>query len=70
VFLTTTHFHAEHGFGAQVFKGEATIICNRPQRNELHRKGAAYIEISGPGHRTSGPKLAACEHADGAAVPG
>jgi glyoxylase-like metal-dependent hydrolase (beta-lactamase superfamily II) len=45
VYLTTTHFHPEHGFGAQVFKGEATIICNRPQRDELHRKGAAYIEM-------------------------
>ena len=45
VFLTTTHFHPEHGFGAQVFKGEATIIYNRPQRDELHRKGAAYIEM-------------------------
>jgi glyoxylase-like metal-dependent hydrolase (beta-lactamase superfamily II) len=37
VFLTITHFHPEHGFGAQVFKGEATIIYNRPQRDELHR---------------------------------
>ena len=45
LFLTTTHFHPEHGFGAQVFKGEATIIYNRPQRDELRRKGAAYIEM-------------------------
>ena len=55
LFLTTTHFHPEHGFGAQVFKGEATIICNRPQRDELHRKGAAYIEM----FKGLGPDIAA-----------
>jgi glyoxylase-like metal-dependent hydrolase (beta-lactamase superfamily II) len=55
VFLTTTHFHPEHAFGAQVFKGEATIICNRPQRDELHRKGAAYIEM----FQGLGPDIAA-----------
>ncbi len=55
LFLTTTHFHPEHGFGAQVFKGEATIIYNRPQRDELHRKGAAYIEM----FRGLGPDIAA-----------
>lgn len=55
VFLTTTHFHPEHGFGAQVFKGEATIIYNRPQRDELHRKGTAYIEM----FKGLGPDIAA-----------
>ncbi len=35
--LTITHFHPEHGFGAQVFKGQATIIYNRAQSNELLR---------------------------------
>jgi glyoxylase-like metal-dependent hydrolase (beta-lactamase superfamily II) len=55
VFLTTTHFHPEHGFGAQVFKGGATIIYNRPQRDELHRKGAAYIEM----FKGLGPDIAA-----------
>ena len=53
VFLTATHFHPEHGFGAQVFKGEATIIYNRPQRDELHRKARPTSRCSrpGPGHR-------------------
>jgi glyoxylase-like metal-dependent hydrolase (beta-lactamase superfamily II) len=55
LFLTTTHFHPEHGFGAQVFKGQATIIYNRPQRDELHRKGAAYIEM----FKGLGPDIAA-----------
>jgi glyoxylase-like metal-dependent hydrolase (beta-lactamase superfamily II) len=45
LYLTITHFHPEHGFGAQVFEGEATIIYNRAQRDELRRKGAGYIEM-------------------------
>ncbi|MFI6486221.1 MBL fold metallo-hydrolase [Streptomyces sp. NPDC050564] len=45
LYLTVTHFHPEHGFGAQAFKGAATIVYNRGQRDELHRKGAAYIDM-------------------------
>ena len=30
--LTITHFHPEHGFGAQVFKGEARIVYCSPER--------------------------------------
>ncbi|EJL77543.1 Zn-dependent hydrolase, glyoxylase [Polaromonas sp. CF318] len=45
LYLTTTHFHPEHGFGAQVFKGEATIIYNRAQRDELLKKGPAYLRL-------------------------
>src|SRR5262245_64908797 len=37
--LTLTHFHPEHGFGAQAFKGAAKIIYNETQRDELKRKG-------------------------------
>src|SRR3954468_14032801 len=33
LFLTLTHFHPEHGFGAQAF-GDATIIYNRVQQQE------------------------------------
>ena len=43
LYLTTTHFHPEHGFGAQAFRGAATIIYNRAQRDELRRKGGAYL---------------------------
>ena len=43
LYLTITHFHPEHGFGAQVFAGQATIIYNASQRDELRRKGAGYI---------------------------
>ncbi len=33
LFLTLTHFHPEHGYGAQVFRPDATIIYNRAQRD-------------------------------------
>lgn len=41
--LTLTHFHPEHGFGAQAFKGVAEIIYNRAQADELAAKGPAYL---------------------------
>jgi glyoxylase-like metal-dependent hydrolase (beta-lactamase superfamily II) len=43
--LTLTHFHPEHGYGAQVFRPDATIIYNRAQRDELAEKGARYIDL-------------------------
>ncbi|WP_079145899.1 MBL fold metallo-hydrolase [Streptomyces lydicus] len=45
LYVTLTHFHPEHGFGAQAFKGAATIIYNATQRTELRHKGAAYAEM-------------------------
>lgn len=41
--LTLTHFHPEHGFGAQAFKGSAEIIYNRAQAAELAAKGPDYL---------------------------
>jgi glyoxylase-like metal-dependent hydrolase (beta-lactamase superfamily II) len=43
--LTITHFHPEHGFGAQVFEREATIVYNRQQADELSEKGPGYTEM-------------------------
>jgi glyoxylase-like metal-dependent hydrolase (beta-lactamase superfamily II) len=43
--LTITHFHPEHGFGAQVFEREATIVYNREQADELRAKGPGYVEM-------------------------
>jgi glyoxylase-like metal-dependent hydrolase (beta-lactamase superfamily II) len=43
--LTLTHFHPEHGYGAQVFRPDATILYNRVQRDEVAEKGACYIDI-------------------------
>lgn len=45
LFLTTTHFHPEHAFGAQVFAGKATFLVNRAQAEDLAAKGAAYLEM-------------------------
>ena len=53
--LTLTHFHPEHGFGAQVFKGAAKIHYNRSQRDELQAKGEGYLGM----FRTFGPDVAA-----------
>jgi glyoxylase-like metal-dependent hydrolase (beta-lactamase superfamily II) len=53
--LTITHFHPEHGFGAQVFRTEATIAYNRDQVDELHDKGAGYVDM----FRGFGPSVAA-----------
>jgi glyoxylase-like metal-dependent hydrolase (beta-lactamase superfamily II) len=52
--LTLTHFHPEHGFGAQAFKGKAEIVYNRAQRDELQAKGEGYLGM----FRTFGPGVA------------
>ena len=43
--LTMTHFHPEHGYGAQAFQPDATIVYNRVQRDELQQKGQFYIDL-------------------------
>jgi len=53
--LTLTHFHPEHGFGAQAFKGRSTIFYNAAQRDELAAKGEAYLGM----FRGFGPAVAA-----------
>jgi glyoxylase-like metal-dependent hydrolase (beta-lactamase superfamily II) len=45
LYLTTTHFHPEHAFGAQVFAGEATYLVNRGQADDLKVKGPGYLEM-------------------------
>jgi glyoxylase-like metal-dependent hydrolase (beta-lactamase superfamily II) len=52
--LTLTHFHPEHGFGAQVFKGLARIHYNSAQRDELAAKGEGYLGM----FKTFGPGVA------------
>jgi glyoxylase-like metal-dependent hydrolase (beta-lactamase superfamily II) len=53
--VTLTHFHPEHGFGAQAFKGSARMIYNATQRDELREKGSGYLEM----FRTFGDTVAA-----------
>jgi len=42
-YLTITHFHPEHGMGAQAFPASTIIICPTAQKTELLEKGAAMI---------------------------
>lgn len=52
--LTITHFHPEHGYGAEAFKGVAKIIYNRAQADEFADKGPPYLDM----FRTMGPAVA------------
>ncbi|SEC54202.1 Glyoxylase, beta-lactamase superfamily II [Streptomyces sp. 3213] len=45
LYLTTTHFHPEHAFGARAFAGEATFLVNRAQAEDLKVKGAGYLDM-------------------------
>ncbi|MFC5186915.1 MBL fold metallo-hydrolase [Actinomadura harenae] len=45
LYLTTTHFHPEHAFGAHVFGGAATYLANRAQADDLEAKGPGYLEM-------------------------
>lgn len=57
--LTLTHFHPEHGYGAQAFEHGAAIVYNRAQRDELRAKGTPYLGM----FRTFGDPVA--EQLDG-----
>ncbi|MEU0810512.1 MULTISPECIES: MBL fold metallo-hydrolase [unclassified Streptomyces] len=43
LYLTTTHFHPEHAFGAQAFTGAATFLVNKAQAEDLATKGPGYL---------------------------
>jgi glyoxylase-like metal-dependent hydrolase (beta-lactamase superfamily II) len=43
LFLTLTHFHPEHGYGAQAFR-DVTIVYNRAQRDEFRAKASGYLD--------------------------
>ncbi|MEV6487560.1 MBL fold metallo-hydrolase [Actinoplanes sp. NPDC051633] len=45
LYLTTTHFHPEHTFGARTFSGAATYLVNRAQAADLADRGPAYLEM-------------------------
>ncbi|MGW3994042.1 MBL fold metallo-hydrolase [Amycolatopsis sp. NPDC004772] len=63
LYLTTTHFHPEHAFGAQVFAGEATYLVNRGQAEDLDTRGPGYLEM----FRGLGETIA--RRLDGVSVP-
>jgi len=45
IFLTHTHCHPEHGFGANVIAGEVTLLYNGAQWIELQEKGATLLQL-------------------------
>jgi glyoxylase-like metal-dependent hydrolase (beta-lactamase superfamily II) len=45
IYLTTTHFHPEHSFGASVFAEHATVLVNRDQNLDLLNKGEGYLDF-------------------------
>lgn len=45
LYLTTTHFHPEHAFGARVFASSATFLVNRAQAEDLREKGPGYLSM-------------------------
>jgi len=45
VYLTHTHCHPEHGFGANVVAGDVTIVYNETQWNELQEKGPILLRM-------------------------
>jgi glyoxylase-like metal-dependent hydrolase (beta-lactamase superfamily II) len=44
LYLTTTHFHPEHAFGAEMFTG-ATFLLNHAQAEDLRVKGQPYLDM-------------------------
>ena len=63
LYLTTTHFHPEHAYGAGAFAGAATYLVNAAQADDLRRKGSAYLDM----FRTLGEPVA--RQLEGAEVP-
>jgi glyoxylase-like metal-dependent hydrolase (beta-lactamase superfamily II) len=45
VYLTQTHFHPEHGYGAQRLRDRALIVYNVAQFLELEEKGQMFLEL-------------------------
>ncbi|MFI6499486.1 MBL fold metallo-hydrolase [Nonomuraea typhae] len=64
LYLTTTHFHPEHAFGAEVFAGRATYLVNQAQADDLAAKGPGYLGMfkglgEGVARRLEGVSVAA-----------
>lgn len=45
IFLTHTHAHPEHGFGANVIARDVTIMYNEAQWSELQEKGPVLLRM-------------------------
>ena len=45
VYLTQTHFHPEHGYGAQRLQDRVVVTYNEAQFSELQQKGMMFLEM-------------------------
>jgi glyoxylase-like metal-dependent hydrolase (beta-lactamase superfamily II) len=45
IFLTHTHCHPEHGYGANVIAGEVTVLYNDAQWDEVQQKGTILLQM-------------------------
>ena len=45
LYLTITHFHPEHGMGAQAFPPATRMVVPKAQRDEQEAKGSEYIKL-------------------------
>ncbi|HTY73318.1 MAG TPA: MBL fold metallo-hydrolase [Actinomycetes bacterium] len=45
VFVTHTHAHPEHGFGANAVHDDVTILCNLTQWHEVQEKGPVLLGV-------------------------
>jgi len=54
IYLTTTHFHPEHSYGAATFAPHATILINKAQEEDMKNKAPGYLEF----FRTFGESVA------------
>lgn len=45
IFLTHTHCHPEHGFGANVVADQTTVVYNKTQWEELQEKGPTLLRM-------------------------
>ena len=54
IYLTTTHFHPEHSYGAATFAPQATILMNKSQVDDIKNKAQGYLEF----FRTFGDSVA------------
>ena len=61
IYLTHTHFHPEHGFGANVIAEEVTVAYNETQWTELQEKGAVTLRMFREMLPTLAPMLADVE---------
>lgn len=68
IYLTTTHFHPEHSYGASVLAEHATFVMNRAQLEDIRTKGPGYLEFFRTFGHTVAAELEGVEFADPAVV--